>query len=235
MTIVFPATRPSDEAGCRLKAAPGASDCVRGIEHDQTSPRDAKAFPAIDPHGDGQLVHGSPQYDEKEEIDQRDERDAECHVEPTVGNELFEHRLDHSAATVYRTVPNATSSPATMVAALRRWPLTQVPLVLRRSIARQPADHPVPAGHDGARPRDRRAPDHCRPHGRQSPGLDRSNKWGTPGSIGSNLERPGQIPIGSTARCRRSGSAGKTPFRCHRSPPNTRIFHETNPNRADGR
>src|SRR3954469_11088029 len=111
---------------------------VRGIEHDQTSSHDAMLIPAHRPHGDGQLVHGSPQYDEKEEIDQRDERDAECHVEPTVGNELFEHRLDHSAATVYRTVPNATSSPAAMVAALRRWPLTQVPLVLLRSIARQP-------------------------------------------------------------------------------------------------
>ena len=103
MTIVFPATRPRDEAGSRAQRRARRQRRVRGIEHDQTDSRRAPLIPTHRPRGDRELAHGRPQHDEQEEIDQCDERDAECRVEPTVGNELIDRRLDHPAATVYRT------------------------------------------------------------------------------------------------------------------------------------
>src|SRR5829696_9953353 len=128
MTMVFPATRPRDEAGSRLKVALG------GIEHGETSSCQPTHISRHCPRGDSELAHGGPQHHEQKEVDQRYECDAECRVEPAAGNQLIDRGLDHPAATVYRILPNATSSPAAIVAAFKRTPLTQVPLVLPRSI-----------------------------------------------------------------------------------------------------
>ncbi len=53
--------------------------------------------------------------------------------------------------------------------------------------------------------------------------------------MGSSRSGWGRSRSGRRLCCSRGGSAGKAPFRSHRSPADTRIFHETNPNRADGR
>ena len=65
--------------------------------------------------------------------------------------------------------------------------------------------------------------------------LERSVSVRHAGVDGEQSQRPWQVAIGSTACASRGGSTGKAPFRSHRSPANTRVFHETNLNRADGR
>ena len=86
---------PGDAAEGRRRlaernAAPGASDDSAASSTSRPTPAARRSSPPIARAATCELAHGRPQHHEQEEIDQRDERDAQCREEPTVGDELID-------------------------------------------------------------------------------------------------------------------------------------------------